>query len=395
MEYPAFTDMYGLLDRGDVILSGTQIALALQTAHPGLAPHLKAISMDPWKKLIRMLVYMHSWFHGAVEDRRKVVKWLKAHDIIPLGNELRTFVLSTLAFGIAASHRELGTVSQVKLDLIVANIMAVSLQFDECSPENYMLMPRTLNEVENYLRRRLNLDNDELNNLFDRSTEHYPVIKTSYTTLALLSVSKSIARSCLYRVSNEYDSLKKKSWLDGSTYVMAMRLAQPILAPLHEQLCPRSLTFDGILDGFCVHEPMLRQICIDTKVEIFGGEKQRQDCMLDSFIPATMTRDECGFPATSLLQSVYNQVTCAMLRGQLAELKAHGQVPQHLAIIVCLTNTDGRKQTICARQAFRECGYGIHTWCPPADADIPVVFRDRNQQSNSLGNVVRQFQARP
>lgn len=140
MKYPAFTDMHGLVDRGDVVLAGSLFALSLQSAYPDL----NSISHDQKqnlidlefsirasegqkvvssKKLIQMLVYIHCWFHGAVEDRRKVVAWLKKRNVIPNKSNLRTFVLCSIAYGIASAHRQLGMVCLIKLDLIVANIM--------------------------------------------------------------------------------------------------------------------------------------------------------------------------------------------------------------------------------------------------------------------------------
>jgi hypothetical protein len=140
-----------------------------------------------------------------------------------------------------------------------------------------------------------------------------------------------------------------KSLFSQDPHILGMKLFQPILANFHEQLCPNFLTFDGLMNGLCYYNEDLKKFCQDTKTEIFGNFKQMQKSMLDSFIPSTMTREQCGFPSRTLFKSIYDQYNCAILRGQLCELESKGHLPKHLAIIVYSINgLDGRQQTVCA-----------------------------------------------
>ncbi|KAI8910300.1 Decaprenyl diphosphate synthase-like protein [Gorgonomyces haynaldii] len=331
MSYPAFTDMYGLVDRGDIVLSAVQTSLALQLSHPIVGPYVQSSSYrtNPWKRTIQTLIFIHCWFHGAVEDRRKVVKWLvSAHADVSWfkSKDLRTFVLCTLAYGMAAAHRELGNVSQVKMDLIVATVMMVAIQFDDEHLEEFVDLPRTLEQVEQYLIKELNADYASLKKSVYPFNSEILSMKSTMTLRTVLDLSNSITLRSLARIANDNPQT------NGSLYVTTMQLLQPVLVNFHEQLCPSLLSFDGFLVQLYRTNPEFKKIADQTKMDIFGTQEPRQDSILDSFLPENMTREEAGLQPRPLRQLIDDQIRCAVLRGELKTLEK--SLPRHLAIIM-------------------------------------------------------------
>lgn len=327
MSYPAFTDMFGLVDRGDIVLSGALIALTLQTLDPETRANFDQEEACK-SRMVQLLVYMHCWLHGSVEDRKKVIAWMKTQctELIPMENhDLSIFALCTIAFGIAASHRVLGGVSEIKLDLIVSNIMAVALQLDENNLEKFIKVPKSLSEVQLYLRKRMNFTHAELSvcltNILSQKT---------FSTL-MLTTCTAISNQALRLVA--CDIAEELTFFKQSVRVTSMQMVQVFMANFHEQLCPKFLTFGGVIDAITRSDKDIAEMVHRTRKEIFGEGSQKQQSMLDSFIPSNMTRKDCGLGSKTLFESAKDQIVCANLRGLLDGPYKVG-LPQHLAVIM-------------------------------------------------------------
>lgn len=208
------------------------------------------------------------------------------------------------------------------------------MQYEDGLIDNFKPIPKTLNEVEKYLSTELNLTDTELLSYYNETVKQCLSFKSSYISWFLQQIALKLSKNSLELLSNKNKKPKIDYWALDSTYLIIMKVAQPLLANFHDQLCPKSLTFDGMLSQLCSGDIQLNRWCHDTKLDIFGDQRQRQTSMLDSFIPATMTREECGFLPRSLYKSFNDQLRCAYLRGKLSELEKNGCVPKHLAIIV-------------------------------------------------------------
>jgi undecaprenyl diphosphate synthase len=319
--YPTFTDMYGLLDRADVILSGLYIAKAIQSP----MYQDEATSFDP---IMKTLVFVNCWFHGSVQDRRKVIEWLRTSEIPIADPQNGLFVLCSMAYGIAAAHLELGSISKSKIDLIVANIMGLSLHFSELHHDK---IPRNFKEVAKYLSQCKKAKLCDLESYLLRLT-NFPGLRISVKARVVLSYSRKLALNCIRRLPIiDYD---EGAILRSKYPIILLKNIQPLLSRFHEQCCPWALRFDGFMTGLCADENM-SQLNTKVRYQIFGNDRQKQESLLDSFLPEGMTREQAGFPPRSFWESLIDQRNCSMIRKKiLGDPSLFEKVPQHLAIIM-------------------------------------------------------------
>lgn len=338
MSYPAFSDLYGLMDRGDVILAGIKIALSVENCYGPMQEFLlEQPSQDSQQKhrAMRMLIFMHLWFHGAVQDRRKVVQWLReCNYLLPVDRELRLFALCSMAYGIGSVHRELGMVSNVKIDLIVAAVMSVTLQFQDGDIASFAGIPQTLNQVQDYLVSKLNCSSAKLLSSFQLLSTDVSKMSNTIVARLLESFAQAICPKALKLISSDRFIVTKSIWYDDPYILIVMKCCQPLFAHFHEQLCPTALTFDGMLENLCSHDSDLKNLNLETRHQIFGSSQQKQFSLLDSFIPETMTREQVGMGSRTLYQSIHEQVSCALIRGEFVALDSDFKIPKHLAIVI-------------------------------------------------------------
>ncbi|KAG6548115.1 hypothetical protein Mapa_010395 [Marchantia paleacea] len=158
-KYISFEDMHAFFDRGDAMMAGMLVATTLQFAHGEVAKVLETHSMykiDPWRRMVRTLTFIHITVHANSAQRSQIVSWLnRLHANIRLFEfETNVFILATIAYGLAQGHQALGCLPDGEKDAIVSSIMNMANKLN--ADDRHKPMPTTFSAVEKYLSAQLN-----------------------------------------------------------------------------------------------------------------------------------------------------------------------------------------------------------------------------------------------
>lgn len=360
-KYPSFEELHALFDRGDIMLSSVLVASTLQLSHPQLSKAIKAHSTyksDIWRRTIRTLAFIYIMIRSDSSEREQVVAWLqKLHRSIPLFVfETNVLVFATFAYGLVKSHEYLGQVTSEQADAIVNGVLGMA---DKLDPKDKgRKVPKTMAEVEDYLRNELAFDTDELLRINKESLEMASIRKESKKQLfgAIFSRPLTSSKFLLLRVfvgklSNNVLAQDSQT-TTGKPFWWCVRKIHFFLSYFHYSMCPQALTFDGTLDLLVAGNPRMENVVAELYAEIFsnkGGPSLmpvpeaalRRFADMEAHLPR-MTIDERPMPSVSgFCEEVVELVKCSRHRGSLAQTVSQ---PRHLGIIMDGNRRYSRKQ---------------------------------------------------
>ena len=353
-KYPSFEELHALFDRGDLMLSTVLIASSLQLSHPKLARTLQAHSTfktDPWRRIIRTTAFIYIMIRASSSERQVVITWLqKLHRPIPMFVfETNVLVFATFAWGLVKTHEFIGTMTPEQVDGIVKGVMSMANQLDP--KDKGRKVPNTMAEVEEYLRKELSFNandllrtNKEIMQLCSMRKEMKKQGMSKFLRMPLTSLRFLFLRRFIWALSGNVLAGKPRGrgFLE-MPFWWAVRKIHCFISYFHYSICPQTLTFDGTLDLLVTGNPGMKDIPMELYREIFGGkigapfgdspEKAlRRFSDIETHLPR-MQIDERPMPRVpGFREEVIELVKCSYYRGKLA--RSIGHPPRHLGVIM-------------------------------------------------------------
>lgn len=362
-KYPSFEELHALFDRGDIMVASVLIASTLQLSHPQLSKAIKAHSTyksDMWRRTIRTLAFIYIMIRSDSNEREQVIAWLQnLHRSIPLFVfETNVLVFATFAYGLVKAHGFLGQVTSEQADAIVSGVLGMA---DKLDPKDRgRKSPKTMAEVEDYLRKELAFDTDELLRINKESLELASIRKESKKQICSMLLRRPLTsmKFLLFRVfvgrlsNNVLAQTSQGRNTTGKPFWWFVRKIHFFLSYFHYSMCPQALTFDGTLDLLVAGNPRMENVVTELYAEIFGNKggrslmpvpetALRRFADMEAHLPR-MTIDERPMPSVSgFCEEAVELVKCSRHRGSLAQTVSQ---PRHLGIIMDGNRRYSRKQ---------------------------------------------------
>ncbi|KAK6529286.1 hypothetical protein TWF281_008463 [Arthrobotrys megalospora] len=295
------------------------------------------------------MTFMFIMIRSNSTERRQVITWLQQlHRGIPLFVfENNVLVFATFAYALVRSHQYLGSVTEWEVEGIVRGVMSMA---DKLDPKDLgRRVPSTMAEVEEYLRRELSFDAEELkcisnenSKLISMWNEMQKQGRTKFLTRPHTSIQLLLLTRFARQLSNNVLAEKTCYGMFESSFWWCVRKVQCFLSHFHYSMCPRTLTFDGTLDLLVSGNPRMANIPTELYREIFGskgtlpirlpGGSLRWVSDMEAHLPR-MNIDRRPMPTVPRFREELKElVRCSYYRGKL--FSSAGHPPRHLGIIM-------------------------------------------------------------
>lgn len=348
-KYVSYEDFHAAFDRGDIMFAATFVAATLQLSHPEISKALQAHSTfksDYWRRVIRTVAFIYIIVRANSSERRQIITWLQnLHRPIALFKfENNVIIFATFAFALVSTHRTLRDVSQDEADAIVSGVMNLS---DKLDPKDLGRgYPKTMEEVDAFLKNTLSFDTTQLLAIYSQSSE----LRSIWKEIKAQGIQRSLKNPLTllrWAIFNVFICRLSKRVLDESSrkcnivercFWWIIRKLNILCSTFHYSSCPRILTFDGTMELMLMGSPRMENILTELHTEIFGHKHDGYDIRdlgghadLEAHLPS-MDIEQRALPGTLCFQEdVKELLQCAFYRGELADAISK---PQHLGIIM-------------------------------------------------------------